>query len=465
MTSARPAVKDRPSRPKRVALVAAHFTPSNLTSVHRSRLWAQHLERFGWEPVIVTTHWDYYEEPPDWDLHRLVPESLRVLRTRALPLPPFRLAGDLGLRSLWFHYRQLRKLIADEEIDFVHITIPSFFSSLLGRLVHRLGVPYGIDYIDPWVLETQVPHRPLSKAWVADKLADWLEPWAVRKASLITGVAASYYEGVFRRNPRLRQRAVAAAMQYGGSAADHEYLKAAPRRPFLFDPGDGAWHVLYAGAMLPQAYPVLESFLNAVSLLVKRSSAHAARLRLHFVGTGKSPVDPAGFNIKPLIDAHGLSAWAEERPRRIPYIDVLNHLNLASAVLIVGSTERHYTPSKVFQSVLSRRPVFAILHRESEAARLLEESRAGRVVTFQDDRLPEPVELADRLGEFLEAGDDAIGPVRWETFEPYSAKESARRLAEALDEAWFGWNRRRSEAGRGASLAGRTDGSKMDLPR
>ena len=59
-----------------VALVAAHFVPSNLAAVHRSRLWSLHLREFGWEPVIVTTHWDYYEEQSEFELTKLVPPDM-----------------------------------------------------------------------------------------------------------------------------------------------------------------------------------------------------------------------------------------------------------------------------------------------------------------------------------------------------------------------------------------------------
>src|SRR3954468_11620444 len=129
---------------KKLALLAAHFTPSNLAAVHRSRLWAQHLPEFGWEPIVVTTHQRHYEEQLDWDLHALVPPELRVVRTAALPTKPVRIVGDIGVRGFPFHYAALARLASKREIDFLHITIPSNFSALLGRMIHRqYGIPYG----------------------------------------------------------------------------------------------------------------------------------------------------------------------------------------------------------------------------------------------------------------------------------------------------------------------------------
>jgi hypothetical protein len=421
---------------KHLVLVAAHFAPSNLAAVHRARLWAQHLPEFGYRPIIVTTHQDYYEEPCDWDLHGLVAPELEVIRTRALPTRPVRVVGDIGVRGLGFHFAALARLAREGRMDLLHVTIPSNFSALLGRMVHdRFGTPYGIDYIDPWVHDWPGSERPLTKAWTSARLARVLEPWAVKHASLITGVAPGYFEPVLERNPHLREQAVTAAMPYGGSERDFEALRRTPRPTFLFDRSDGHFHLVYAGAMLPQARVVLDRLLAGLARLAEREPATAERLRMHFVGTGKSPTDPHGHNIQPQIEKYGLARLADEHPMRIGYVDVLNHLCQASATLIVGSTEAHYTPSKVFQAVQARRPVLALLHSESTAADFLIRSGAGTVIPLQAGQLPSVEAVATQLSAFVR--DAAYDPARvdWAVFEALSARSSARRLAAAADAA------------------------------
>jgi len=421
---------------KRVALVAAHFTPSNLAAVHRARLWAQYLPEFGWEPIVVTAHHRHYEEALDWELHALVPASLRVLRTSAIPTKPLRLIGDIGVRALPFHFAALAGLCARREVDFVHVTIPSNFSALLGRMLHaRYGVPYGIDYIDPWVHEWPGSERRFSKAWSSARLAERLEPWAVRDAALITGVAPGYYQAVLERNPALAARVVTAAMPYGGSERDFDAVRSEPRASTLFDPSDGAFHLVYAGALLPRAFAVLERLLAGVALLRERRPELAARLRLHFIGTGKAPNDPRGFNVLPLAEQLGLGQLVSEHPARIPYTDVLRHLIAAQAILILGSTEAHYTPSKAFQAVLARRPVLALLHRASTAAEFLQRANAARVVALDERELPPASQLAGELAALIERDGTPQPEVRWELLEQYSARSGARVLAEALDQA------------------------------
>jgi hypothetical protein len=424
------------SKRRTVALVAAHFVPSNLAAVHRSRLWSLHLREFGWEPVIVTTHWDYYEEQSEFELTELVPPDLRIVRTKALPTRPLRIIGDIGARALFWHYRALLELARAHEVDFVHVTIPSGYSALLGRMVfEKTGVPYGIDYIDPWVHSAPGSDRLFSKAWASARLADLLEPWAVDKAALITGINRLYFDGVIDRHPHLRSQAVLAEMPYGGSEKDHEYVRLNRRRTALFDSHAGKFNLIYAGAMLPNAYTVLDRFLESVALLKCKRPSFSREFHLHFVGTGKSPTDPQGFNIRPSIERHGLQDCVTEYPQRFPYLDVLAHLDAASGILVLGSTAPHYSPSKIFQSLMSRRPVLALLHERSSAVPILAATNAAAVVRLSENTLPAREELARQLEQFVYANTYSEDHVRWDVLEKHSARTSARVLAEALDES------------------------------
>lgn len=419
-----------------VAIVAAHFVPGNLAAVHRSRLWSLHLREFGWEPVIVTTASEFYEEKLELELVELLPPGLRVIHTRALRTKPVRWVGDIGIRAFYWHYQAIVNLARRKEIDFLHITIPSNFSALLGRWVKRkTGLPYGIDYIDPWVHQFPGSNRPFTKAWGSARLADWLEPWAVRQATLITGINRAYYQGMLDRNPNVASQSVLAEMPYGGSETDHEVARRLARPAHLFRGHEGKFNLIYAGAMLPKAYGVLARFLEGLALLKTRRPDLPQQFHLHFIGTGKSPDDPQGYNIKPHLQRHDLSDCATEHPARLPYLDVLTHLHAASGALVLGSTEPHYSPSKIFQSVMSRRPVLALLHEQSTAVPILRAAAAGRVLTLNETSLPSVQELAGVLEPFVFANDYDVSRVNWKALDAQSARASARTLGRALDEA------------------------------
>ena len=367
----------------KVLIITPHFPPSNLAAVHRSRLFAQHLPSYGWEPVILTVDEKYYEEELDPNLLKLLPEGLRIEKTKAFPVTRPRLVGDIGLRGFFQLYSKARSIIKKEKIDVVYIPIPSFYGGLLGRWLHRsTGIKYGIDYIDPWVHRFPGSDVRFSRHWWSTRLAEWLEPIAVKKASLITGVAEGYYEGVRQRNPRLAGTCVFGAMPYGGEARDHEVVRQSGIRPYLFGKRADKLQLVYAGAMLPKAYAPLEAIFQAMT----GEPELFRELEIHFIGTGRTTADPNGHTIRPLAEKYGLwNSVIFEYPQRIPYLDVLVHLEQAGGVFVLGSTEPHYTPSKVYQGVLSGKPILAILHRQSTAVEVIRGSRAGLVLDFDGE--------------------------------------------------------------------------------
>jgi hypothetical protein len=369
---------------------------------------------------------------------------LEIVRTPALPARPLRLVGDIGVRGLPWHFAALRRLLSRRQFDFLHITVPSFYSAALGELVFRSQpIAFGIDYQDPWVHQWPGAQKWFTKAWASFKLGEIFEPWTIRHASLITGMTESYYSGALERNPHLSHCAVLAAMPLGNSIRDFESVTSRSRPSYLFDSRDGAFHMIYAGAMLPKAAVVLDCLLAALTHMKQTNPRIFSRLRFHFVGTGKTATDPNGYNILPRAIRFGVDSIITEHPHRIPYVDVLTHLTLASAILILGSTEPHYSPSKVYQSVQAKRPIFALLHEASTAVGVLEDSNAGSVVRLTEAVLREPREVAARLASFVE--NTAYNPamVNWSKFEAFSARESARKLAVALDSALDLFMRRR----------------------
>lgn len=418
---------------KKILIIYPHFPPSNLAGVHRPRLFAQHLKSFGWEPVILTVDEKFYEEELDWNLHKLLPLDLRIEKVSALKISRPRLIGDIGLRG----YFQLRKkaleLLKAEKFDFIYIPIPSFYISLLGPyLKKKTGVKYGIDYIDPWVHEFPGSDKLFSRHWFSTQLAKWLEPKALKTASLITGVAEGYYQGVIERNLTLKDTCIFGAMPYGGEKADHDKLKTMSLKPYLFKKNDKI-QIVYAGAMLPKAYAPLEAIFQSIQKNLKDFE----NVEFHFIGTGSISNDANSYNIKPLAIKYNL--WETivfEYPKRIPYLDVLVHLSIADGVFILGSTEPHYTPSKSYQAVLSEKYILAVLHQQSTAVEVIERSNAGLVLKFDGENglsfikasfLKTFQEWLDKLKRF--SPDDVDGSI----FESYSAKTVTQALVNLLN--------------------------------
>jgi hypothetical protein len=417
---------------KKILIIAPHYPPSNLAAVHRTRLFAQHLPKLGWEPVILVVHENYYEEELDWNLRKLLPKHQKIEKVKAFRVTNPRFIGDIGLRAFFQLRKKALRLVLDQNIDFVYIPIPSFYVSLIGPYLNRkTGVRFGVDYIDPWVHQFPGSEKTFSRHWISTQLAKWLEPKALTNVSLITGVSEGYYKGVIERNPTLKNTCVFGAMPYGGEKQDHQAIKGIGLKPYLFKKNNKL-QLIYAGAMLPKAYEPLETLFKTISY----SPELFKNIEFHFIGTGKTPSDPVGFNIKPYAEKYGI--WQKqvfEYPKRIPYLDVLIHLETSDAVFILGSTEPHYTPSKTYQGVLSGKPIFAMLHVESTAATILEETNAGVVFKIYPQTLNQDFSmLQTRFKDFLDFQSRfKTENVNKDQFETYSARSVTEELVKLLN--------------------------------
>jgi len=118
----------------------------------------------------------------------------------------------------------------------------------------------------------------------------------------------------------------------------------------------------------------------------------------------------------------------------VPYFDGLRRLRAADFLVLLGSDDPQYSPSKVYPYLLAKRPLVAVLHASSPVVGLLSRARAGVVVTFQDERdvpaaaaaLTEQLtRLIPRL-PFEPEIDDSV-------LEPYSARELTRQQCEVFD--------------------------------
>lgn len=378
-------------------------------------------------------HEKYYEETLDWNLHKLLPEDLRIEKVKAFPITKPRLIGDIGLRGYFQLRSRALQLLKSEQFEFIYIPIPSFYVALLGPyLKKKTGVNYGIDYIDPWVHDFPGSDRLFTRHWFSKKLASVLEPIAVKHASLITGVSKEYYLPTIDRNPFLENKCKFAFMPYGAEVSDVDLVKQLYIKPYLFRENKKI-KLVYAGAMLPKAVEPLEYIFKSIAL----NLVGFENVEFYFIGTGKTSNDPNGFNIKQLAEKYNLwNTVVFEFPKRISYVDVLVHLNNADGVFILGSTESHYTPSKVFQAILSKKPILAVLNQNSSAVNVIERISAGIVLTFNNTNVSDIAtsfySFFDNWKFFIQSYVYDINKEKY--MQEYSAENSSKTLAQALNQ-------------------------------
>jgi hypothetical protein len=430
----------------RVLMVSPHFPPDTMAATHRVRLLAPHLPRYGWEPTVVTVDPRDYEGRLDPELTALVPPDVRVVRCRALsarwtrPLG----VGDLGLRAFVGLYRTCSQLLQREPFEVVFLTIYPTYTALLGPLLkRRFMLPFVLDYQDPWVgawgltVGPASDSRPDLKSRVTRALARRLEPIAVRSADALTAVSQNTYQDVLARNPA-SHHIPCAAIPIGGEPADFEYLRTHARRNPYFDPGDGGIHLCYVGTVLPLGVETLRALLRAVVLLRDRRPDLCQRLRLHFFGTSNQTAALSPARVLPIARELGVDEYVTEHPPRIDYLDALTVLTQASAILMLGSSEPHYTASKLYPGLLARRPILAVYHEASSVVatlRRVARPPAARLVVYGDHggAAAHIDTICDELEALLEAPSYDAAAVNIAGMDALSAPVLAGTLAALFD--------------------------------
>jgi len=431
---------------RNVLLITPHFPPDASAGAHRVRLLAPYLTMYGWEPTVLTCQPDAYEGQVDYPLLDFVPSSLRVIRTPAWsPRVTRRFGvGDLGLRSFLGLWREAARLCARERVDAVFVTIFPAYTAMIGPLlVRRFGVPFVLDYQDPWVnawgadVGGGVGGAVDVKSRLSRHLAEWLEPHAVRAASAITAVSAGTYEPVLRRHPEIRP--VTDAIPLGAEPLDFTHDRpAAVALPF--DPTDGRIHLCYTGTVLPLGQETLRALLTALCRVRDSRSDLYARVRVHFIGTSNQHRETAEQRVMPVARALGVADIVDEHPARLPYSTIVHVQRAASILLALGSSEPHYTASKIFPLVLARRPLLAVFHESSSVRDVIQTLGAipsMSLVTYSnEERAESKVDVIhDQLVRLIEgvANDGFAAPDR-DRLQQYFARTLAGRLARVLDQ-------------------------------
>ena len=178
--------------------------------------------------------------------------------------------------------------------------------------------------------------------------------------------------------------------------------------------------------------------LTAVRLLRDRRPELYARLRLHFFGTSNQTRPEVPPRVLPVARELGVDDRVSEVARRIDYLDALTVQTQATAILMLGSSERHYTASKLYPALLAGRPILAVYHEASSVVEILRRVArppAARVVTYADAARAEVVAetVYTELAGLVEDPVYDTTAVSAAALEVVSARTLAGELAGVLD--------------------------------
>jgi len=304
------------------------------------------------------------------------------------------------------------------------------------RWLKRWGVPYVLDFQDPWFSDyfrdrTDIPPGGHFKYGLSQKLARLLEPYTVKKASHIITVSPAYRDSLLQRYPWLSSDRFT-VLPFGAAENDFEIMASLDLQQKVFDPEDGKRHWVYVGAGGVAMTFSIRSFFQALGRVRRNGGGRELEnLMIHFVGTDYAAGDRARETFRPIAEECGVADIVDEMPNRISYFEALKCLADAEALIVPGSDDPGYTASKICAYIMANKPMLTIFHEDSNAVDILRAANAGTLVTFKDGSEGERMTLEIEAKWFKSVREPAT--INRVALEPYLAKEMTRRQCAVFD--------------------------------
>lgn len=369
---------------KRVLLVYHSFDGWEMGPIRMRRI-ARHLARFGYQPVVLTSHvtcQSTAEAPPGVELIRVRALDLAELYSRLRGAPPVS-AGKKGQIN-----RNIRLtsainrwvMIPDKQITWLRPAIAEasrylrakpvdlIFGSLAPRtnllvatrLARKFRVPCVVEFRDLW---TNSYYRHLDQPTILHRwLHSRLERVAIRDADRVTVVAKGLAERLQAQYADVLRHPIALNYNFYDES---EFEGTPPRCRGPDDP----FVLSYVGNIYDRRNPYV--FFEGLRRFLDRHNVAPQRFRFRWAGaTFAVP------GIEAAIQSLGLS----------PYIDFLGQKTHAEALrilresdfslLIQAPGDTIHIPGKLFESIGARVPILA-LSDPCETAEIIERTNSG----------------------------------------------------------------------------------------
>jgi glycosyltransferase involved in cell wall biosynthesis len=260
--------------------------------------------------------------------------------------------------------------------DCVITSSPPQSAHLIGLALRRRGVRWIAEFRDGWTFDP--PRRPWPTG-VQRRLDAGLERLVARRASALVGVTQPIADDLTAR--------------FGGAVAISNGFD--PEETFAGDGSsllDGAKHSLVYTGRMAVAGRSPEPLLAALRLLRAESPETIEHLEVVFAG----PLTRAEQLLLRAPDLGGVVRDVGALDRR-----ETQRLQLAAdslLVIAVGVSGRSVATGKLFEYLQAGRPIL-VLGQETEAARIVEETKTGLVTSAADPRA-----IADAIRRLIDSG-------------------------------------------------------------
>jgi glycosyltransferase involved in cell wall biosynthesis len=372
------AMPEAPRSPvRRLLMVAYHFPPLQGSSgIQRTLRFAQHLPRFGWQPIVLTVQPHAYERTSP-DLNADVPPEAVVHRAFALDAARHlsvkgRYMGWTARPDRWISWRLdgVRaglQLVRRFRPQALWSTYPIATAHVIGASLHRrTGLPWIADFRDP-MAQDGYPADPT--IWASYKA---IEEHAVKTAdcSMFTTPGAA-------REYRRRYPESAGRIQVLENGYDEESFAAAEacsvdRTPLRA----GRFTLLHSGIVYPSERDPTQ-LMRALAML-RDDPASGGRIVVRFRASAHDDM------LRALARENGVEHMVELVPA-VPYRDALAEMMRADALLVMQASNcNEQIPAKLYEYLRTGRPIVALTDPRGDTADALRRSDVTECAPLDD---------------------------------------------------------------------------------
>jgi len=380
---------------KNVLFLTYYFPPAGGSAVQRTLKFAKYLPEYGWRPIVLTAETGSFVLH-DESLLQEIPEPVRVERTPAPDLysvfsrfrrgkgggadlaaladpgseGSFFLHAALFIRSClfipdarigWFPHavRKGMNLIRDRKnpVDVIFASAPPFTTLAAGMyLAKRSGLPFVIDYRDPWTGAYFYFKRPFAAA----RFEEFLERQCIRSASRIVSINRRIVDGMPGHVDESRVHII----PNGFDPADFEHIS--PYRD------SSRFTIVYTGTQ--HARMNARPLIQAAELAAEHSPDLAEHLLIRCIGRTSD-------DVKRMLKRSKLAATIELEGH-MDHRKCLDHAAGADLLLLLiprGPGSELIVTGKLFEYLKSGRHVLC-LAEQGDACRIIQRAKAGTCI-------------------------------------------------------------------------------------
>lgn len=413
---------------KNLLIISPHFPPINAPDMQRIRQSLPYYKKNGFNPIIVYSDIKYVEGYSDESLLQTIPADIEVIKIKGLPYRLTRLLGlgNLGLRSFLHYAFGVNKLLKKRKIDLIFFSTTVFPLLALGSYwKKKFNVPYIIDMQDPWLdfehLNKPKDLRP-KKFWFMHRVDKILEPIAMKQVDGVIAVTQQYLDVLKRRYKNITAENTE-VITFGYSVID---FNIAAKELIELDAWCSSKNIIkgvYTGVVNKDMLPIIELIFKALKEILESDNTLAKNVKLFFIGTNYATGKYVKEIVKPIAIKYGIENLVIEVTSRLPYLTTLKLMMEANFLMLIGSTNKAYTASKLYPYLYSQKPFLAVFNKDSSVISIIKKLSSVIPIAFDDNNLESYLEgIKDSLINVLSNNGQKID-VNLEELRKFSAEK------------------------------------------